>query len=227
VGLKAYLNGKFVDGFICSGAILVSIFSPHISFEQLVSLAEKRILAEEQAPLMAHLAQCEQCASEFAKLERLLSVMRADTSRDAPQALIAQAIRLFRSSASSSKTWLQRIQAVLQFESTGLTPVFGARSGASHSRRFLYRAHHYELDLRVNPHGEAWIVSGQILGGDEGAAQTGLTSAWVKLQNATIAAQTSVSDQSEFTLPPVPADTYQLIVHLPDLEVEVSPLAIG
>jgi len=127
---------------------------------------------------------------------------------------------------------IRRVLAALRFESTNLALASGLRSGEATSRQLLFFAEAYELDLRLTPVGEAWVISGQVLGGEEPhtiqrSPANARPAIGVALQRGTMALETVLNDQYEFTLPPVPVGIYKLTVHLPDLEVVVAALKVG
>ena len=45
-------------------------------------------------------------------------------------------------------------------------PAFGVRSGKPGAQQLLFHAEKYQIDLRIEPAGAAWLVSDQVLGGD-------------------------------------------------------------
>src|SRR5512136_2866312 len=138
----------------------MSIFSSHIPFRRLADLLEGRLSPDEQAPLRAHVADCPRCAADVAWLERITGLMRTDASADAPPQVIARAVSLFRPRAAQpAPGLLQRVVAALRFDSAQLPLAAGVRSGQPVARQLLYDAGGYELDLRVAPADEAWIVS--------------------------------------------------------------------
>jgi hypothetical protein len=47
------------------------------------------------------------------------------------------------------------------------------------------------------------------------------------LASSATTAEAALNDLSEFTLPPVPAGDYKLILRLADIEVEVDKLQVG
>lgn len=199
----------------------MSIFSPHIPFSQLVDLVEGRLPPDERPPLEAHIASCARCSDEVAKLERLIGLMRTSTAEDAPPSVIDRVMRLFPLRTASSGL-RRHISAVLRFDSLkfGLAPAFGARSGEPSARQLLLNAEAHDIDLRIEPAGEAWVISGQVFGESAAGGQ-------LELQGATSSNQAALNEQSEFTLPPVPAGLYKLILHLTDVDVEVDELKIG
>jgi anti-sigma factor RsiW len=195
----------------------------HIPYNRLIDLVEGELPPNERAHLAEHLAVCIRCSGEVAHLERLIMSMRTDTSEDAPSAVIARAVNLMhsRTTLSSTAPSLRRHIVVMQRSAgAGFAPAFGVRSGPSSSQRLLFSSATHDVDLRIEPVDRAWIVSGQVLG--ESAA-----GGWAELQGALSAQRAVLNQQNEFTLPPVPAGGYQLIVHLMNADVEVSELRIG
>src|SRR5829696_6331433 len=139
----------------------------HIPFARLADLAEGRLSPEEAAEERAHLADCTRCAGQAAQLGHLAALMRADTSEDAPAALVASVVRGFRARRARGEEpgLLRRLVAALTFDSSSLQPAFGVRSGqAAPARQMLFSAGDLDVDLRLAPGGEGWTVSGQVLG---------------------------------------------------------------
>ena len=198
-------------------------FITHIPFNRLVDLAEGHLLPDEREQLQAHLAACGRCSREAAEIVRLIGLMRTDTSEDAPRPVIARAVELFPKSSSPRPAIpgvMPRILASLRFDSLGLAPAFGVRSGEPSARQLLYGAESYDVDLRIEPADQAWVLSGQVLGGS--------AASWrATLQGVEGVIQTSLNEQSEFTFPPVSAGTYRLIIELAEHEVEIKNLKIG
>ena len=201
----------------------MNLFFSHIPNSRLVDLAEGRLAPDQQAPLDAHLASCRRCSAELAHLERLIGLMRTDMAEDAPAPLIRHAVHLFRSQfgrASTPSGVRHRILAVLRFDSLRLAPAPGVRSAEANARQLLFSAGAHDIDLRVEPAGRAWLVSGQVLG--EPAA-----GGWAALQSMARANQASLNEQSEFSFPPVAAGQYRLFLHLTNVDIEVDELRIG
>ena len=198
----------------------MKITSRHISFEKLTELAEGRLSDEESTVSVSHLTTCSRCAARFNNLERLINLMRSDRAEDAPRDVRAGAVALFSARASSAKTGVvHRVLASLSFDSMQLTPAYGVRSGQSPTRQILYSAVDNDLELRVTPSGDAWIISGQVLGSECEGVQ-------VRLQGETDEAAVPLNDLCEFTLPPVPSGSYTLRVRFKDMEVEVPDLEL-
>lgn len=195
----------------------------HIPFRHLVDYVEGNLPLDMRVDLELHVAACSRCAGELAQLERLVSLMRTDTGQDAPSSVIQRAVNLFRPRpvpASTPSGLQRRILAALHFDSLGLAPAFGVRSGKPGARQLLFHAGVDEIDLRIEPAGEAWTISGQVLG-------KATANGRAILQGALSISQAVLNELSEFTLPPVQAGTYKLILSLADVDVEIEEIRIG
>jgi anti-sigma factor RsiW len=198
-------------------------FPHHIPFRKLSDYVSGDLPLVERVDVDAHIAVCSRCAAELDELERLTQLMRTDTGEDAPPHVIKRALELFRARSEQenpSADLRRRVLAVLHFDSLGLAPAFGVRSGKPGARQLLFSTHVNEIDLRIEPAGQGWLVSGQVLGG-------ATTSGTALLQGATGVSETSLNELNEFALPPVEAGTYKLILNLTDVEVEIEEIRIG
>jgi anti-sigma factor RsiW len=196
--------------------------SAHIPFARLTDLAEGRLSAGEQTRLQSHLTACPRCAADLAWLERVITCLRTDDSTDPPPQVIARAVQLFAARAGRTAPaagWPERILAVLRFDSAQSPLALGQRAGPAPARQLLFSAGAHDLDLRLTPAGEAWVVTGQVLGPD--------TTGRAEQRGAANVVQAVLSDLSEFALPAVPAGHYALVLHLADAEVEVADLPVG
>lgn len=199
----------------------VSLNLSHISHARLVDWADGRLPPDQQPAVAAHLAECARCRGQAERITRLLAAMRGDDSQDAPPALIARAVQLFRSRAAEpAPSLLQRLTAVLRFESSPLTPAFGLRGASEQTRQLLFAAGDYDVDLRIVPAGSLWQVSGQVLGAEIGAGAAELAGA-----AATLA--TEIDALSAFSLPPAPAGRYALTLTWPALAIAIDDLRLG
>jgi hypothetical protein len=200
----------------------MNLFPHHIPFRQLSDYVSGDLPLVERVDVEAHVAVCSRCAAELAELERLIELMRSDLGEDAPPHVIKRALKLFRtrSRPQTTSSDLRRLLAVLHFDSIGLTPAFGVRSGKPGARQLLFSTNVNEIDLRIEPAGQEWLVSGQVLGGETiGGTAT--------LQGPAGVTETFLNELNEFALPPVEAGTYKLILNLTDVEVEIEEIRIG
>ncbi|HEV7858949.1 MAG TPA: hypothetical protein VGO91_10065 [Pyrinomonadaceae bacterium] len=191
--------------------------SQHIPFAKLADLAEGSLLASERDASLAHLQACSRCSAQLEQISQVVNLMRSDTLEDAPRDVISQAVNIFQRRETSAKQGvLRRVLAALSFDSASLTPAYGVRSGQTATRQLLYSTGENDLDLRVTPGEEAWIVSGQVLG------QEGCAGGEVHLESAAgDAAAAELNELCEFTLPPVAAGSYTLRLRLSNLEIEI------
>ena len=195
----------------------------HLTFAKLADLADGRSPAPEREAALGHVSECARCAARLGRLEAVVTRMRSDASEDAPPAAVAYALNLFRpraaAAASAASSRARRLIAALKFDSFGMTPAYGVRSAAGGARQRLYTAGEYELDVRVASGGESWAVSGQVLGGTCAGGR-------VELEGAAASARAELNEQCEFTLPPVPAGSYNFRLLLPGAEVEIPDLEL-
>lgn len=201
----------------------MSLKLSHIPYERLVDWAEGRLAPDQQATVAAHLATCTRCRAEAERVERMVNAMRADDSRDAPPAVLARALQLFRTRAvTPAPSLVQRIVAALRFESTPLTPAFGLRGESAAARQLIYTAGDsaIDIDLRIEPAADGWQVSGQLLGDDLGLGMA-------RLHGAAFSAEAPIDALSTFTLPPAPAAVYTLTLTWPTLAIAVEELVLG
>ena len=198
----------------------MSILSSHVPFSKLADLVEGRLEPDEQAQVRRHVAVCPGCAADVGWLESVIGLMRDDQSEEVPSAALARAVRLFRARAARpAPGLLERVQAVLRFDSAQLPLAYGVRGEQPVARQLLFGAGVHDLDLRVAPAGDGWTVSGQVLGSCSGGQAI--------LEGAEGAAQATLNDLCEFTLPVVPSGSYTLLLRLPEAEVEVPGLELG
>jgi hypothetical protein len=193
--------------------------SRHIPFAQLLDLRDGQLPPAVQADLRRHLGTCGACAAELAALERAITIMRRDTSVDAPADVIARAVQLFVPTRTASPVHLRRILATLRFDSAQPAPALAVRAETWQARQLLYHAEAYDLDLRMTPTDGLWSVQGQVLGPCTGGL--------VELRGAQEAVHGALDVLCTFTLPPVPADRYTLTLRLPEVEVVLESLQVG
>ena len=199
----------------------MSLNFSHIPYAQLVDWVEGRLPAAQQATLATHLETCARCRDEAARIERVVAIMRADASQDAPPAVIARAVHLFRTKAvDPAPSLVQRLVAALRFESTPLTPAFGLRSAGSSERQMIYTVGDYDIDLRIAPSAAGWLLSGQVLGP---GAETGAA----LLSGGDAMLRTGVGEDAAFAFPPASAGEYSLTLTLGEIELVVEALRMG
>jgi hypothetical protein len=191
----------------------------HLSFANLVDLAENQMTAEEKSTATNHLLSCSLCATELDRVEQTIKLMKTDKTVDAPPELLKEAIAVFRRRKGSASSALRRIVAALSFDSLTLTPAFGVRSAPASSRQLLYTAEETDIDLRITGHDDKWVVSGQVLGQD---CSGGL----VEIEAEQGSAAATLNDECEFTLPAVSGASCSIRLRLNNLTVEIPQLEL-
>lgn len=205
----------------------MNLISQHIPFAKLADLAEANLTAEERDASTAHLQACARCSAQFERVSQVLELMRTDRTEDAPRDAIARAVAIFRgrkSSTTAAARLGRRVLAALSFDSARLAPAYGVRAGQAATRQLLYSAGDNELDLRVTPGDEAWVISGQLLGQEQCAGGE------VRLEGertGSAAAQARLNELCEFTLPPVPPGSYTLRLRLTEMEIEIPEFELS
>ncbi len=197
----------------------MNIFSPHISFTELADIADEQ--SQPAAETLLHLSTCSHCAKELQTLRQAIGLMRIDNVDNAPASLIKSAKAMFRNrGANREPSRLARVLAALTFDSLTAKPAFGLRSGASTGRQLVYSTEMADIDLRVSPQSGEWEIAGQILGSSESRGN-------VKLVGDTFSASADLNELAEFGFQSVPSGIYTMLVHLPELEIEIPPLQLG
>lgn len=202
----------------------MNLKAAHIEFAQLVDLAENRLTAEGRESLLAHTSHCQVCAGELARVNKVVGLMRSDTTEDVPRHVLANAVNLFRSRVATPKSTLeQRVLAALTFDSTQSAPAYGLRSGASAAaRQMLYTAGEHDLDLRIRQqNATSWLIAGQLMGecGDGGRVE-------LRDANDEIVASALLNETCEFALPAIPAGNYSLRLRFSGTEIEVTEVEL-
>jgi anti-sigma factor RsiW len=198
----------------------VNLAAKHLQFEKLADLVEGRINDAERAAAQAHLSVCSSCSTQFARVAETVNLMRTDEAEDAPRDVLASVVNMFRSRAvEAGPSLVRRVLAALSFDSMQPGLAYGVRSGQAAARQMLYSAGENDLDLRVQPIGDAWVVSGQVLGECAGGR--------VELKGTDAEVSGELNELCEFTLPGVAPGSYTLRLSMKDVEVEIPELQLG
>ena len=199
----------------------------HPPFDRLADLAEGLLDAADRAAVERHVSTCSRCGHDVSWLIHTIGLMRSDESESAPEHVINRAVRLFDTYTASeprSTGLMERLIAILRFDSAHAVPAFGLRVGADEaSRQFLFDAQPYELELRTRPMPGGWSVAGQLLG----PAET-VDYGEVELIGDGARVQAPLSELLEFSLPAVPSGTYRLELRFDDERaIEIPSLELG
>lgn len=160
-----------------------------------------------------------------ADLERSLRSSRR--LEDAPERVIQRAIAAWqpRRQAAAAPGLVERLLAVLSFDSGAASPLaFGRRSAAGTTRQMLFSAKGHDIDLRISQAGEAqadlWLLSGQVLGPDARGV-VGLTDALDQ-----VVGETLLDELGEFRLQAIAPGTYTVSLHLGASEIVLPSICV-
>jgi hypothetical protein len=146
---------------------------------------------------------------------------------DAPEPVILRALDVWqmRRQATAAPSLLQRVLAVLTFDSGAASPLaFGMRSAGGTTRQMLFSAAGHDVDLRISPagdtRGEQWLLSGQVLG-PEGQAVVFLSD----VQGHAVG-ESALSELGEFRLPPVQPGQYTVTLRLASSDIVLPAIDV-
>lgn len=157
---------------------------------------------------------------DTAALEQGLRASRV--LEDAPEQAIQRVIGLWqrtpRAAVAAPPGLLQRLVAVLDFDSDTAAPLaFGQRSGGGATRQLLFSTETNDFDLRIEPAGapggDRWVLSGQVLGA-EAYGQVAVAGA-----DGRPVAEAPISDLGEFRLQPLQTGRYAVTLRAAGREV--------
>lgn len=154
-------------------------------------------------------------------IERIVTLMQADNSVDAPRDSINWVKNVFRTRVAQPKTSLmQKIAAVLQMDLLPQDVAFGERSGGSaQARQMLFEAGENVIDLRIKEVEGGWEIRGQILG-------DGVTGATIELLGGAKTYMVKLSETGEFKIEKVAGGTYGLKIVSGQKEIFVEGLEL-
>ena len=198
----------------------------HPPIERLVDMAEGLIGALARSRLEQHVARCARCSAELDRLTRPDADTHSDHTQVVSESVLARARRLLQPGArgqSLSPGPPERLTGALRFDSATMPPAFGFRGAAdSATRRLLFEAGPFELELQTAQVKAGWSISGQLLG------PTDATSGEVRLMTSKVSVRCQLTELLEFNLPVVPAGRYKLELQVGGTtEVLIELLDVG
>lgn len=197
----------------------MQIIESHVPFSLLADIAEG--VRDATPPTAAHLRGCQHCAATLAWLHHTIHVMWADTSEEPAELAVGTVKALYRTRGPRPAPRANLLLALLRFDSARATPAFGLRSAAATGRQLLFSADTFEIDLRVKPLRERWVVTGQLL------SEEPLGSGHAELISTADAARADLSAESEFVFEPVRSGRYRLTISLADTAIVLSNVELG
>lgn len=199
----------------------------HPKFDRLVDAADDRGFSRPRASLMQHAAECTKCTGEIRWIRQTIDLMRTDNSEAASPHVLARAWRIL-SNARSSQPRTRRMPTLdyfvghLRFDSGTAAANSSVRSAAGQAtRRRIFQAACFGIDVQVSHGRSEWLVRGQVLGAAE--AQPGT----VRLSGATARAEAIMNELLEFQLPALPAGIYTMDVTIGSSLVRIQSLELG
>ncbi len=149
------------------------------------------------------------------EFERIIQLMRADKSVNAPADAIRWSKNIFRSRVAEPKASVtQRVLAILQVNLSPNRAAFGERSAiGSQARQMLFQAGENVLDIRIEKTEKGFNLHGQILGED-------FANRVVRLGEF----EAATNENSEFKLADIPGGKYDLILQSGEREIVVEDL---
>jgi hypothetical protein len=200
--------------------------SGHPPIQRLADMAAGLLGASARSKLEQHVARCARCSVALDGLTATITDTRFDDTPAAPDSLVARARRLFQPGADgqlSPTGPVERLVGTLRFDSATMPPAFGLRGAADRAtRRLLFEAGAFELDLQTTRAKAGWTISGQLLG------PTDATSGEVRLLGGKVNARCDLNELLEFTLPVVPTGKYRLELQAGGAtQVSIESLELG
>jgi hypothetical protein len=155
-------------------------------------------------------------------LEKIVKLMQADDSTDAPADAVRWSKNLFRARAvEPKKSLFRQVLAVLQMDLSPDRAAFGERSAsASQTRQMLFTAGDHQIDLRITKVNKGFKVTGQILG-------DGFAGAQIKFFNENKNFPAKSSDLGEFSFEKISKGKYTLSLIVKDKEIVVENIELS
>jgi hypothetical protein len=190
-----------------------------VTYAQLLDLAEGRLSEHTADTLRQQIVADPALSAEIAAIEELISLMRSDTSVDAPEHVIARAARLMHTpQPAPGPGLLQRLVARLHGPRAGQPLAFGLRSEAGAERTLSYEAEEWDIALQLTPRAGRWYLRGQVLGPEITGSVT--------LEVGAVPLVAPVNALGEFALPPVEPGSYRLLIRAETREILVELLEL-
>ena len=137
----------------------------HFTTVEWIDLVNEVVTPSVKPEMEEHLANCKQCATEFLRWQRIRQLGAGEASYQPPE----QTVRIVKAAFAGSQFAAQSkgargVLAVL-FDSFLQPALAGVRSGGSGSRRMLYGADPYQIDLQIEAQneGKSLLVTGQLM----------------------------------------------------------------
>jgi hypothetical protein len=196
------------------------------SLDQLVAFAKKELPPADAERVRAHLdAGCRLCRRRLGQLQAILAVAANPTLIDPPGWLVRQARALCSQGPPEPPPGLfKRIRGLLIVDSFAEGRLLGFRRAGPMSRRLLYRAGGYDVDLLIDylASSQSIDISGQAISFKGPSTTAG---AEVKLLRDTGGTRaTRTNEFGEFIFDEIQEGVYDLNITLADEEIHIAGL---
>ena len=200
----------------------------HLTTEDAVDFVNQLIPTNRKVAIEEHRKSCRRCAETISQLQRVRKCAAAEARYQPPQ----DAVRIARvefaalESARRSKRARTSIEAVFDsFRNPGME---GVRSAGDGTRRLLYHADPFQIDLQIELQSseKRLLVTGQLLGSrDPGAVGRNLTLILFDLRGGAVRTVTNqfgefraeIENSGELALVCYQGDEKPIVIYVPDV----------
>jgi hypothetical protein len=137
----------------------------HFTTVEWIDLVNQVVTPSVKQQMEEHLANCKQCTTEFLRWQRIRQLGAGEESYQPPE----ETVRIVKAAFAGSQFAAQRRGArgalAVLFDSFLQPALAGVRSAGSASRRMLYGADPYQIDLQIEAQndGKSLLVTGQLM----------------------------------------------------------------
>ena len=138
----------------------------HFTTVEWIDLVNQVVSPSVKQAMEEHLADCKQCTTEFLRWQRIRELTLGEASYQPPD----QTVRIVKAAYAGSQLAAHRHQGArgvvqILFDSFLQPALAGVRSGGSGTRRMLYGADPYQIDLQIEgqQEGKSLLVTGQLM----------------------------------------------------------------
>ena len=201
----------------------------HISLDRLLKFAAGKLAKEEKDRVERHLSTgCVRCSENLAWSTKVFNAAQREVLREPPESLVERAVELFESRKRKPRVgFLERIEAVLVFDSLTQPSLAGVRRIGITGRQLLYRAGSLDIDLRVVEGDDPKLsdLMGQILRKKKGLISVAGLELLLKKGRKKIQS-TRADSWGEFSFSKLSPGRYRVEVNLPGQRVEIRGIQV-
>lgn len=189
----------------------------HAENETLIDYFEGLMSADEAQKIVAHLAECGECAMQAQKIENFFAYLKSSDYEEVPQATTANLLNIFVPPKRLEKaSFIKKLLAVPVFDDWQIA--LNERFIFADRRQMLYRAEDFEIDLRLEFSGEKCQVSGQVFPDCENAL--------IEIFSTNSHEKVSLNNDCEFVFPAIENGIYNLRISLPQTIIDIENISL-